>query len=69
MSDKKSKIVLKEKFESIFESFFKAEDFSLKPVSFWDDLFLLKVNSNFIINEFKNLSTNEDLIKLKVSTL
>jgi hypothetical protein len=24
-----------------------------------------KLNSNFIINEFKNLASNEDLIKLK----
>lgn len=56
---------MKEKFVSIYELFFKAEDFTLKPANFWEELFLLKLNSNYIINEFKNISTNEDLIKLK----
>ncbi|RNA29751.1 hypothetical protein BpHYR1_047164 [Brachionus plicatilis] len=65
MSDKKLKTLPKEKFITIFESFFKGEDFSQKPDNFWDELFLIKLNSNFIINEFKNISSNEDLIKLK----
>lgn len=64
MGDKKTKN-FKEKFVSIYESFFKGEDFTVKPSNFWEELFLLKLNSNFIINEFKSLSTNDDLIKLK----
>lgn len=64
MNDKKSKN-FKEKFVSIYELFFKGDDFIVKPASFWEELFLLKLNSNYIINEFKNISTNEDLIKLK----
>ncbi|CAF0844248.1 unnamed protein product [Brachionus calyciflorus] len=65
MIDKKSKTLPKEKFVTIYETFFKGEDFSLKSGNFWDELFLIKLNSNYIINEFKNISSNEDLIKLK----
>lgn len=64
MTDKR-KNVIKEKFVTIYETFFKGEDFTVKPSNFWDELFLLKLNSTYIINEFKNLPSNEDLIKLK----
>jgi hypothetical protein len=47
-NEKKNKNVPKEKFVTIFEGFFKAEDFSVKPAIFWDELFLLKVGKLFI---------------------
>lgn len=46
---------------------FKGDDFTYRYSTFWEELFLLKINSNYIINEFKNL-TNDDLIKIKVKT-
>lgn len=61
MSEKKLKTLPKEKFITIYETFFKVkkftfinldlikilkgEDFSQKPDIFWDELFLIKVKS------------------------
>lgn len=61
--NKKGKTPFKEKFISIYESFFKGEDFIYKYPSFWDELFLLRVNSNYLLNEFKSMS-NDDLSKI-----
>lgn len=55
---------LKEKFVQIYESFFKGKDPSLNNQNFWDELFLLKVNVNFIQQQFDSLS-GADLVKLK----
>ncbi|CAN7999267.1 unnamed protein product [Ixodes pacificus] len=55
---------LKEKFVQIYESFFKGKDPSIDNQNFWDELFLLKVNVNFIQQQFDSLS-GEDLVKLK----
>ncbi|XP_037282600.2 armadillo-like helical domain-containing protein 3 [Rhipicephalus microplus] len=55
---------LKEKFVQIYEGFFKGVDPSVNNQNFWDELFLLKVNVNFIQQQFDNLS-GEDLVRLK----
>jgi len=51
-NEKKNKNVLKEKFVTIFEGFFKAEDFTTKPAIFWDELFLLKVGQFLTLVDF-----------------
>ncbi|XP_013385441.1 UPF0668 protein C10orf76 homolog [Lingula anatina] len=64
------KMALKEKAVQIYEAFFKGEDPSLGNRNFWDELFLLKVNSPYIEKQFESLS-GEQLLALKenVNTL
>ncbi|KAL5022372.1 hypothetical protein ScPMuIL_001527 [Solemya velum] len=59
-----SRMALKEKIVQIYEAFFQGEDPSAGNPNFWDELFLLKVNSSFIENEFEKL-TGEGLLALK----
>eukprot|EP00047_Mylnosiga_fluctuans_P006394 m.246628 g.246628 ORF g.246628 m.246628 type:complete len:646 (-) comp15117_c0_seq1:116-2053(-) len=42
------KMVLREKFSQLYDQFFKGEDPSAGKESFWQDLFLLKVNADFL---------------------
>lgn len=58
------KMVLKEKVVQIYEAFFHGEDPSLSNPNFWDELFLLKVNTQFIESEIDKLS-GESLNNLK----
>lgn len=64
ISKPNSRQPLKEKFVQIYEGFFKGKDPSLNNQNFWDELFLLKVNVNFIKQQFDSLS-GEDLVRLK----
>ncbi|XP_041371121.1 armadillo-like helical domain-containing protein 3 [Gigantopelta aegis] len=59
-----SKMALKEKIVQIYEAFFQGEDPSRGNANFWQELFLLKVNTNFLENEIEKLS-GEGLISLK----
>uniref|UniRef100_A0A0B6ZUJ8 Armadillo-like helical domain-containing protein n=1 Tax=Arion vulgaris TaxID=1028688 RepID=A0A0B6ZUJ8_9EUPU len=58
------KMVLKEKVVQIYEAFFHGEDPSNSNSNFWDELFLLKVNTQFIESEIDKLS-GEGLLDLK----
>ncbi|CAL1538799.1 unnamed protein product [Lymnaea stagnalis] len=58
------KMVLKEKVVQIYEAFFHGEDPSTTNPNFWDELFLLKVNTQFIESEMDKL-TGESLLELK----
>ncbi|KAK2143975.1 hypothetical protein LSH36_795g00020 [Paralvinella palmiformis] len=60
-----TKMVLKEKIVQIYEAFFRGDDPSTGNPNFWDELFLLRVNTQFIENEFDKL-TGEQLLALKV---
>ncbi|CAH1784643.1 unnamed protein product [Owenia fusiformis] len=55
---------LKEKIVQIYEAFFKGTDPSVGNPNFWDELFLLKVNTTFIETEFEKLS-GDQLLSLK----
>ncbi|XP_074640845.1 armadillo-like helical domain-containing protein 3 [Tubulanus polymorphus] len=59
-----SKRPLKEKIVQIYEALFKGEDPSDGNVNFWDELFLLRVNSQYIESEFEKLD-GAQLITLK----
>lgn len=59
-----NKIALKEKIVQIYEAFFQGEDPSTGNANFWDEFFLLKVNSSFIEAECEKLS-GEALLALK----
>ncbi|XP_046565676.1 armadillo-like helical domain-containing protein 3 [Haliotis rubra] len=59
-----SKMALKEKIVQIYEAFFQGEDPSRGNANFWDELFLLKVNTSYIENEIEKLS-GEGLLSLK----
>ncbi|GFS10796.1 UPF0668 protein C10orf76 homolog [Elysia marginata] len=58
------KMVLKEKVVQIYEAFFHGEDPSASNPNFWDELFLLKANTQFIESEIDKLS-GESLNNLK----
>lgn len=58
-----SKKALKEKIVQIYEAFFRGEDPSTGNPNFWDELFLLKVNTQYIESEFDKLS-GEQLVEL-----
>ncbi|XP_055874531.1 armadillo-like helical domain-containing protein 3 [Biomphalaria glabrata] len=58
------KMVLKEKVVQIYEAFFHGEDPSSSNSNFWDELFLLKVNTQFIESEIDKLN-GETLLELK----
>lgn len=58
-----SKKALKEKIVQIYEAFFRGEDPSTGNQNFWDELFLLKVNTQYIESEFEKLS-GEQLVEL-----
>ncbi|XP_050395850.1 armadillo-like helical domain-containing protein 3 [Patella vulgata] len=59
-----SRMALKEKIVQIYEAFFQGEDPSRGNANFWDELFLLKVNTQFIEAEIEKLS-GEGLLNLK----
>lgn len=59
-----NKIPLKEKFVQIYEAFFQGEDPSTGNANFWDELFLLKVKTNYIESEFDKLN-GDALVSLK----
>ncbi|WAR21170.1 ARMD3-like protein [Mya arenaria] len=59
-----NKMALKEKIVQIYEAFFQGEDPSAGNVNFWDELFLLKVNTSYIEVECEKL-TGEGLLALK----
>ncbi|XP_045188584.2 armadillo-like helical domain-containing protein 3 [Mercenaria mercenaria] len=59
-----NKMALKEKIVQIYEAFFQGEDPSAGNPNFWDELFLLKVNTTFIETECEKLS-GEGLLSLK----
>ncbi|XP_076345414.1 armadillo-like helical domain-containing protein 3 isoform X2 [Tachypleus tridentatus] len=59
-----SKKSLKEKVVQIYEAFFRGEDPSCGNPNFWDELFLLRVNVDFIEGEFERMNS-EELIRLK----
>ena len=59
-----SKIPLKEKIVQIYEALFRGEEPGAGNPNFWDELFLLKVNSTFIEAEFEKLN-GEQLVALK----
>ncbi|KAL4232385.1 hypothetical protein ACF0H5_009953 [Mactra antiquata] len=59
-----SKMALKEKIVQIYEAFFQGEDPSAGNPNFWDELFLLRVNTTFIETECEKLS-GEGLMSLK----
>ncbi|ESO97238.1 hypothetical protein LOTGIDRAFT_239162 [Lottia gigantea] len=59
-----SRMALKEKIVQIYEAFFQGEDPSRGNANFWDEMFLLKVNTGFIENEIDKLS-GEGLVNLK----
>lgn len=57
-------MALKEKIVQIYEAFFQGEDPSAGNANFWEELFLLKVNTVFIESEIEKLS-GESLLSLK----
>lgn len=57
-------MALKEKIVQIYEAFFQGEDPSYGNPNFWDELFLLKVNTTFLESEIEKLS-GEGLMSLK----
>ncbi|PVD29992.1 hypothetical protein C0Q70_09253 [Pomacea canaliculata] len=58
------KMALKEKIVQIYEAFFQGDDPSYGNPNFWDELFLLRVNTGFIENEIEKLN-GESLLSLK----
>ncbi|XP_005106779.1 armadillo-like helical domain-containing protein 3 [Aplysia californica] len=58
------KMVLKEKIVQIYEAFFHGEDPSVSNPNFWDELFLLRVNTQFIESEIDKLN-GDGLLDLK----
>ncbi|XP_059152994.1 armadillo-like helical domain-containing protein 3 [Physella acuta] len=58
------KMVFKEKVVQIYETFFHGEDPSTTNPNFWDELFLLKVNAQFIESEIDKLN-GESLLEIK----
>ncbi|KAL3864628.1 hypothetical protein ACJMK2_006293 [Sinanodonta woodiana] len=59
-----NKMPLKEKIVQIYEAFFQGEDPSAGNANFWEELFLLKVNMEFIESECEKLN-GESLLALK----
>ncbi|KAK7109032.1 armadillo-like helical domain-containing protein 3 [Littorina saxatilis] len=58
------KMALKEKIVQIYEAFFQGEDPSYGNPNFWDELFLLKVNTTFLETEIEKLN-GEGLVNMK----
>ncbi|KAH3706458.1 hypothetical protein DPMN_065844, partial [Dreissena polymorpha] len=58
------KMALKEKIVQIYEAFFQGEDMSAGNANFWDELFLLKVNTLYIETECDKL-TGDGLVQVK----
>ncbi|KAK3589740.1 hypothetical protein CHS0354_021061 [Potamilus streckersoni] len=59
-----NKMPLKEKIVQIYEAFFQGDDPSAGNANFWEELFLLKVNMEFIESECEKLN-GESLLALK----
>nr|CAG8435995.1 10554_t:CDS:10 [Entrophospora candida] len=57
-------VVLKEKFIEIYENFFKGNDPSIGNANFWNELFLLKVNSSYLSKCFSEFS-QDHLLSIK----
>ncbi|GAB6024992.1 hypothetical protein CHUAL_010085 [Chamberlinius hualienensis] len=55
---------LKEKVVLIYEAFFKGEDTSLGNPNFWDEFFLLKPNTSYLLTQFEKLN-GDQLLALK----
>ncbi|XP_077862838.1 armadillo-like helical domain-containing protein 3 [Saccoglossus kowalevskii] len=59
-----SKMALKEKIVQIYEAFFKGEDPSRENPNFWEELFLLKANVQYLESELEKL-TPKELLAMK----
>uniref|UniRef100_H2ZR09 Armadillo-like helical domain-containing protein n=1 Tax=Ciona savignyi TaxID=51511 RepID=H2ZR09_CIOSA len=52
---------LKEKVILLYDAIFKAEDLSLENPNFWDEFFLLRVNSDYLEKKFESMTVKEVL--------